>query len=260
VLGGRTSQLYIPRTAHLPAPSFLPPTIVSTQSSHNISGLPSIHRYTLCKSFDNTSDSFLVLHASEWSALSTTSSSPSTSPTRQAAAYPEQLHERHFYRQKTYQNGAGLQIETSRRRSGVVRKVESPTRAYADFVLFPGSDVPPAPQSQTVEGFRKDPASRAFLAEHSILHVTSAKRTSRTGSKPVVIHKTSKSLETKPDTAKPSYQPFSDTTSPPTPRLARLATPDFSDPDEAPFCECDADAHVIRRCTSCNKEAVFRST
>jgi hypothetical protein len=182
-------------------------------------------------------------------------SSPSTSSTQQAEAHPE-----HFYRQTTYQNVAGLQIEESLRRSGLVRKVESPARAYKDFVLFPVNSVPPAPQSQTVKGFRKDPASRSSPAEHSMSHVTSAKRASRNGPKSVVIHNPSKSMEPKSDTTKRSYRPSAGLTPPPTPRLARLLTPDLSDPDEAPFCDCGADAHVIRRCTSCNKEATLRST
>lgn len=238
----------------------LSPHYPPAQSSHNTSESFSIHRCTLCKLFGNTSDSCLVLHASEWSTLSTMPSSPSTSSTRQAAAYPEQLQESHVYRQTAYHNGAGFQIEESRRRSGVVRKVESPTRAYVDFVLYPMNDVPLAPQSRTIQGFRRDPAPRSSPAEHSSKsHVTSAKRASRI-SKPVVIHEVSKSVNAKPDTAKSSYRTSSGPTPPPTPRLARLSTPDFPDLDEAGFCDCGIDAHVVRRCTSCNKEATPWST
>ncbi|KAF1835779.1 hypothetical protein BDW02DRAFT_495117 [Decorospora gaudefroyi] len=160
----------------------------------------------------------------------------------------------HDYRQTMYHDGAGLRIAESRRRSGMVRKVEPSAQAYVDFVLYPANDAETSLRSHPDEVEQHHPASRAATGEsRSRSHVTFAKRSSKIRAKPVIVHGIAKSTETLSDKTKASLQTSADPTPPPTPRPARLSTPDLSELDEAPFCDCGFEPHVVKRCATCGK-------
>jgi hypothetical protein len=187
-------------------------------------------------------------------------SSPSMQVFRQAAILPVPQQDVNHYRQTVYQDGAGLQIAETRRRSGIVRS--GPTQAYVDFILYPGDDTPPSPRSRQNEVSQHHPAPRTATAKsESGPHVTSAKRSSRLKPKPMIVQRTAGSNnQPLSDSTKVPYHTSAGPTPPPTPRLARLSTPDFSDLDEAPFCDCGIEAHVVKRCTACSKELDLWST
>jgi hypothetical protein len=189
-------------------------------------------------------------------------SSPSMQLFRQAATLPVPQQDANHYRQTVYHDGAGLQIAETRRRSGIVRSVEMPAQAYVDFILYPGDDTPLSPRSRQNEASQHHPAPRTWTARsESDPHVTSAKRSSRLKPKPMIVQRTAGSnVQPLSDTTKIPYHTSAGPTPPPTPRLARLSTPDFSDLDEAPFCDCGIEAHVVKRCKACSKELDLWST
>jgi hypothetical protein len=181
--------------------------------------------------------------------------------TRQPAAHPVRPEEINDYRQTRYHGRVGLSIAESRRRSGIVRNVGRPTQSYVNFILYPTNDASLSPRSHQNEASRHHPAPRTSAAKsRSEPHVTSAKHSSKVKSQPVMVHGPAKSIEALCDNTKASYQTSAEPTPPPTPRLARLSTPDFSDLDEAPFCDCGIEAHVVKRCTACSKELDLWST
>jgi hypothetical protein len=182
-------------------------------------------------------------------------SSPSMHSTKQAAAQPVRQQEFNDYRQTMYHYGAGLQIAESRCHSGIARNVGWPAQSYLDFVLYPTNNPSPSPRSHSPQASQQHPALHATAADpRSVPHVTSAKHSSKSRTRPVIVHEAAKSIETLPDKTRVSYQKSAGPTPPPTPRLARLATPDLSDLDEAPFCNCGVEAHVVKRCTACSRE------
>jgi hypothetical protein len=187
-------------------------------------------------------------------------SSPSMQVFRQAAILPVPQQDVNHYRQTVYHDGAGLQIAETRRRSGIVRS--GPTQAYVDFILYPGDDTPPSPRSRQNEVSQHHPAPRTATAKsESGPHVTSAKRSSRLKPKPMIVQRTAGSNnQPRSNSTKVPYHTSAGPTPPPTPRLARLSTPDFSDLDEATFCDCGIEAHVVKRCTACSKELDLWST
>ncbi|KAH6870030.1 hypothetical protein BKA58DRAFT_169854 [Alternaria rosae] len=185
------------------------------------------------------------------------SSSPSLQSTHQAPAMSEQKQEGYGYRQTTYHNGRGVQIEESRRRSWALRKVEPPVQTYTDFVLYPLDNNHTYPRSSLRQVEQSHPALRGRatgLGERHVTHVTSAKHVSKGKSKPVVIHGSAKSNRELPVESKGVSNSSAGPTPPPTPRLGRLPTPELDDLDEAPFCDCGVESHVIKRCTECGLE------
>jgi hypothetical protein len=182
-------------------------------------------------------------------------SSSTMQSARQPTTHPVRVQEVNDYRQTVYYDGAGLQIAESRRHSGIVRDVGGPTQTYVDFVLYPTNDAPASSPARSSKASHRDPAQPTSAANsNSGLHVTSAKRSSKAKSKPIIAQRTPGSDDQVADKTKTPYHTSAGPTSPPTPRLARLSTPDFSDLDEAPFCDCGVEAHVVKRCTACSKE------
>ena len=186
------------------------------------------------------------------------SSSLAQQSARQAPAMPDQKQEEDEYRQTTYHNGRSIQIEESRRRSWAVRKVDSPVQTYADFVLYPVENERTSPRSSLQQVELPHPAPRGLAAgpgERHVTHVTSAKHTSKGRSLPVVLHGSAKSSQKLPLESKGDLRSSAGPTPPPTPRLGRLPTPDLDEMDEeAAFCDCGGESHVVKRCAHCGLE------
>jgi hypothetical protein len=183
-------------------------------------------------------------------------STPSTQPALQASDFLLKKQDTHEYRQTTYYDGSSVQIAESRRHRWADWKVDSTVQGYTDFVLYPEGDEDPYPQSSFEQvSSQSHPAPRRKVAEPSSeLHVTSAKHSSKVRSKSVMLHAEAKSSQTLPSKTKTAMNSSAGPTPPPTPRLNRLSTPEFDDMDEAPFCGCDVEVHVVKRCTKCRKE------
>ena len=186
------------------------------------------------------------------------SPSPAQQSARQAPAMPERQQQGDQYRQTTYHNGRSVQIEESRRRSWAVRKIDSPVQAYTDFVLYPIENEHTYPQSRLQQVEQSHPAPRGLATgpgERHVTHVTSAKHVSKGRSLPVVLHGSAKSSQKLPLESKGGLHSCAEPTPPPTPRLGRLPTPDLDEMDEeVPFCDCDGESHVAKRCTECGME------
>ena len=188
-------------------------------------------------------------------------SSPSMQSFGQASALPLKKQEMHEYHQTTYYDGSHVQIAESRRHPWAVRKVEPSVQAYTDFVLYPEENRHLNPRSGFEEvSSQAHPTLRMRAAEPSPIHVTLAKHSSKVRSKPVSLHSSAKSSQSLPLEAKATLHTSTDPTPPPTPRIDRLSTPDLSDLDEAPFCDCGVALHVAKRCTECNMEVDLWST
>ncbi|KAI2484714.1 hypothetical protein Ptr902_03654 [Pyrenophora tritici-repentis] len=182
-------------------------------------------------------------------------SSPSISSVHQAAASQLDKKAVHGYRQTMYRDEAGCQIAESRRHSDMARKARSSTQAYVDFVLYPSDDLPVSPRSYSGETLHQHPAPRRRTADPIPgLHMTSAKHLSKARPKPVIVQQTTQSSRTLSDKTKASLQTASGSRPPPTPRSARLPTPELSDLDEPLFCDCGVAGHIFKCCTSCGKE------
>jgi hypothetical protein len=182
-------------------------------------------------------------------------SSPSPQSSGQTPTVPLKQKEAHEYRQTTYHRGSSVQIAESRRHPWAVRKVEQPVQECSDFVLYPEENDHLYAQSGFEEvSSQSHPALRRRAAQPSSAHVTSAKQSIKLGPKPVILHTGRKASQELPLETKVVLHNAADPTPPATPRLARLPTPDFDDLDEAPFCDCGVESHVVERCTECGKE------
>ncbi|KAH8624437.1 hypothetical protein IG631_21176 [Alternaria alternata] len=183
-------------------------------------------------------------------------STPYMQSSLQASDFLLKKQDTHEYRQTTYHDGSNVQIAESRRHRWADWKVEPPVQGYTDFVLYPKGDEDSYSQSSFEQvSSQSHPAPRRKVAEPSSeLHVTYAKRSSKVRSKSVILHTEAKSSEGLLWKTKTAMNSFAGPTPPPTPRLSRLSTPEFDDMDEAPFCGCDVEAHVVKRCTKCRKE------
>ncbi|KAF1851777.1 uncharacterized protein K460DRAFT_41191 [Cucurbitaria berberidis CBS 394.84] len=185
-------------------------------------------------------------------------SSPSTASTQQAARPPTQLRDLEKYRQTIYHNDAGHHIAESRRRSRVVRRVEPAPTAYCDWILYPTTNATSSSRIHLVDA-SPHPTSSASSSRNTSLatHVTTAKPSSNVRPKAVIVIEEQQSVETGRNRKQPPLQTSVVLTPPPTPRMDRLPTPDFLDLDEAPFCDCGVEAHIVKFCTSCNMASSF---
>ncbi|CAO2651198.1 Nn.00g094950.m01.CDS01 [Neocucurbitaria sp. VM-36] len=188
------------------------------------------------------------------------SSSPSTVSIRRELKSSRQLHDLERYRQTVYHSGAGRHIAEARRRSRGAHKFEPATTANVDWVLYPTYDPPSSLHSRSVVASPHHPSSVTSSGTTSLAkHVTSTKRSSDVKPKATVIVDVRQSIGTVSDTLKPSFQKSPILTPPPTPRMERLPTPDLSDLDAVPLCDCGVEAHVVKFCTSCKTVSDSRS-
>lgn len=166
--------------------------------------------------------------------------------------------DRHFH-QTIYVDGHQRYIVESHRAIGSPRGVDAkaPRRSHCLVIHSEGgvSSKRSASQSSLSSSSSKtsSPAERAALASSRdmrdmISHELSQAGTIVAGS--LTYHPVAVEVDRRVK-ARPREEP----TPPPTPLLRRLPSPELSDLDEAPFCECD-EAKVVPYCTLCRKEAV----
>lgn len=187
------------------------------------------------------------------------SSSPSTSSIQSTSMYPVQPRHGERYRQTVYHDGAGRQIAECRRRSGLVQKVKAPTTTRQDWILYPASDATEDRQSSLPHAsVSHNRSSSSSLHGGLAPHVTKVKRSSKVRPKAVVIVTSSKPTEAKQSSVKKSFHQGAELTPPPTPRIERLPSPDLSDLDDAPFCNCGIHAHIVKFCVLCNTKVDFQ--
>jgi hypothetical protein len=78
--------------------------------------------------------------------------------------------------------------------------------------------------------------------------------TAKSNAKPVLVQANTTKVRKSKTKAYPV--PISSTlpTPPPTPRMGRLETPDLSDLEDTPFCDCCEDLKPVKSCPSCGIE------
>jgi hypothetical protein len=117
-----------------------------------------------------------------------------------------------------------------------IKVIASPERVYPSDLLRPSSKAP-ASRSEGLassrDGYSRPSSNKAKTV--------------------VIIPTSSKSTEPGFGNIGSTSQKWLELTPPPTPRLGRLPSPELSDLDEAPFCECDKIA-LRSYCNSCKKE------
>lgn len=159
----------------------------------------------------------------------------------------------HDYRQTVYHDKAGVRIAECRRRAGVTHRVESSTRTYVDFILYPADSTQSSSKAHTHGSLRRAVPDMK-PGESSRAHVTHAKHSSRSRPKPTIIQRASEPRRILPNGDKMSFSFSGEPTPPPTPRLSRLPTPELPELKEAPFCDCGIKSHMVKRCRTCRKE------
>lgn len=184
------------------------------------------------------------------------SSSQPKSSAQQAPRDLFQSRDLRKYRQTVYHDGAGRHVAESCCRSRVDRNVKSAPTTGLDWTLYPVQNEPMPPKRRPVDTSPRKPSSESDSEMSGLAeHVTSAKRRScAVRPKVVIIDEARQRCVSRINKTRILLQAPSDLTPPPTPRLRRLATPDLSDLDESPFCDCGVGSHVITLCTSCTKE------
>jgi hypothetical protein len=158
------------------------------------------------------------------------------------------------YRKVEYRRGDLFCIQETRRRSPAVELAGHLTpshrhqtfRPQGDFILFG-----PESEHNHTKVFPSNPGKSSLVLD-GFEHVTSGSPSASvsTRAKPVILQTTSSAVPREKLLVK-SNTAHSLPTPPPTPKFERLATPEFSDFDDAPFCDCCLKTHIVRCCASC---------
>lgn len=175
------------------------------------------------------------------------------------------------YRETVYHDGQGRFIVNSRYFSEVASWVKATEKAMTES----GPHIPRSPRSP--DHSEVAPRARATVPVASQTanttqtaaplarnrHVTIVKRVAKSRTKIVVERqKPGDALKT-PGPSRyhenlqyPLQQDWVEvSTPPPTPSIRRLSTPELSDTEDRPFCDCSTQKHVVRYCSSCRREA-----
>ncbi|KAF2257350.1 hypothetical protein BU26DRAFT_42352 [Trematosphaeria pertusa] len=173
----------------------------------------------------------------------------SSRPTMQATAYVASPRMTPLYRQIDYYDGKVLRISESRRRSHVTSS-QPPLPAGQIYSPVSHGDAVLSSPISTSPGIRHG-ASSSERDLGSRRHVTSESRKAKAIIIQNPIPRKVVDVEENPRlrTESPNMP-----TPPATPRIERLPTPDLSDLDETPFCDCCIEAHVVKYCASCGEE------
>ncbi|KAF2190736.1 hypothetical protein K469DRAFT_391746 [Zopfia rhizophila CBS 207.26] len=155
------------------------------------------------------------------------------------------------YRQTTIQDGKVVLVHEHRRRSHVtvLSRLSAPNRQDPSSTMAEdqksSKDVTPGKVNRSSR-----PNLKGWDSRHTP-HVTQATQpASRPRPKAVVIHGPTP-IKATPKMSSGLFGLSTLPSPPPTPKIERLPTPELPDLDEAPFCDCCIDAHVVKYCASC---------
>jgi hypothetical protein len=151
--------------------------------------------------------------------------------------------------QTVYDDGSGHRIVDSRHRSRMGHVHDVTTQA--DHVSAPTEDAVPSWNPSAMAIRNRSASGVSSKSPNPEQHVI--RRTERSKAKVVIIVGTPRPATTKSYDNVTFSQKHEEFTPPPTPRLRRLLTPDLSDLDEAPFCDCGFEASVVKYCTRCEE-------
>ncbi|EAT85132.1 hypothetical protein SNOG_07666 [Parastagonospora nodorum SN15] len=160
--------------------------------------------------------------------MSSTTNAPE--PDRQATMIPKQPRFEDRISQTVYDDGHGRYIVASRQRPQIVRRTDAADNRHS---RYPAS--------------RKPSNSEGLAPSREVCVEQQSPKYPR---KVVVIPALSKPVNPALRVERSTLQRWAEPTPPPTPRSGRLPSPELSDLEEAPFCECD-EAIMPKCCASC---------
>ncbi|KAF2116479.1 hypothetical protein BDV96DRAFT_598386 [Lophiotrema nucula] len=225
-------------------------------SYQSTSSTPIIFRSTV-SAVDATSYSFLPLSttsAATGSQLFTMSSPASPVPTPASDKATQRTLSTAHYRVSQYYDGKAVRVQESRRRPHVIGY---PKQSMSkDFLLFDteskeNTAIDSKSTNESSHSRRSPKSTSMQLRTRGETHVTRVKPCApRAKAQAVIIHAPSPTRTQKSE-ALLLIQKTSMPTPPPTPKLGRLSTPELSDLDDAPFCDCCVQEPIVKYCASC---------
>jgi len=169
----------------------------------------------------------------------------------------------HLYRQTEFHDGRVVRIQDSRRRPYLDGQSRSSQRRQYEVPVNVVNDEYELDASFLGTTGPKLHSSWDSMSNIPDDHVKSLGKSSgpRPKRRPVILHaptpvKGPSKAKVIREKAKITELP----SSPPTPLLGRLPTPELSDLDEIPFCDCCIDEQVVKRCASCGSELSQRKS
>ncbi|KAF2829770.1 hypothetical protein CC86DRAFT_174687 [Ophiobolus disseminans] len=185
------------------------------------------------------------------------SSSKALSSKQQAAGFQKGFDSVGDRCQTVYDDGGGQYIVECRRRSSMIHHADAKdagrrrhTRPTAANVLISQESL----SSLKLRGNASIKVSSSWNAKPS-RDGSSSRRSNKAQSSAIVVIATSKPVVTSIREKIQAPSAWARSSPPPTPRLGRLETPELSDLDEAPFCNCGMASNTY--CKSCKQEANF---
>jgi hypothetical protein len=184
------------------------------------------------------------------------SSSPmAPSSVHQAARISKQSSSSSKLHQTVYDDGRSRCIVEFRRRSKMVRDIDANHIGQSAQWPKPERNVMESPKCRYSSG-SQNPSPAASSTRREGLAAPRdgyAKLSSRKTRTVVIVPVSSKMNGPNFERSFGGSKQWIEPTPPPTPRLRRLPSPELSDLDEAPFCECD-EAALKRYCNACKKD------
>jgi hypothetical protein len=182
--------------------------------------------------------------------LSVTPKAPSSA--RQAAKTSKPLGSSDKHYQTVYDDGRSRYIVERRRHAKVVHGGDATDILRSSHLPVLSGNAETLPERLSPCGSRSYPSTKVSSGKDGLAPRDC--HTKKSSSTVVVTSAALKPNGTKINEGNSSPQKWIELTPPPTPRLRRLSSPELSDLEDAPFCECDG-AALVKYCTACKKEA-----
>jgi hypothetical protein len=181
--------------------------------------------------------------------------------TPQAARSHKRVDSAGDHYQTVYDDGRGRYIVECRRRSGKFQCTDAKDEGSNHRSSNQFSDAIMSRERLPLSGSLRHPSSKSTRlgdAKSSRDNFSSGRSLKKTHSAIVIVNTPASRAQDTRSEIKASSK-WTEPTPPPTPRLGRLSTPELSDLDEAPFCDCDNQAAMMKYCALCKKEDGFLS-
>ncbi|KAH3908646.1 hypothetical protein HBI56_074860 [Parastagonospora nodorum] len=183
--------------------------------------------------------------------MSSTTNAPE--PDRQATMIPKQPRFEDRISQTVYDDGHGRYIVASRQRPQIVRRTDAADNRHSRSRPIRKNEIIEVEERLLSRESPRYPASRKPSNSEGLApsrEVCVEQQSPKYPRKVVVIPALSKPVNPALRVERSTLQRWAEPTPPPTPRSGRLPSPELSDLEEAPFCECD-EAIMPKCCASC---------
>jgi hypothetical protein len=157
--------------------------------------------------------------------------------------------------QTVYDDGHSRCIVEARQRPGMARGTNSKDIGYLHARSSMDGRMMKSPEQSSPDVQSGYPSLEAPSSKREGLALSREKGPKpyhKRSRKVIIVPAASRSYTPKSEQQASASQKWVEPTPPPTPRLGRLPTPELSNLDEAPFCECDQTV-VVRFCELCKR-------